>query len=372
MIKNRFKITIKSLNQERIFNALSKKIDVFDLKKENGLTHFVIERKNKKFAKKFFKQNNIQVLSFQGTGLIEKLINVLKNYGVLFSLLIMSVLYPLQYSLVLKIVVLGEKTSLCGQIECYINEKLDSRLRWEIDTNKLEEMLRRDFTEISSVSAAIVGQSLVISVNQIQNPQEMQESPSALVSLYDCRIENIVLVQGTLAVKVGDVVRKGQVLVHPFIIDSQGQKRSCTPKAEINASVWVEGRDVCYDKQIVSKRTGRKALRRDVFLNNVLLYTSAETHDFSSYEEDVEFQEMTKNNLLPLKIKRTWIHETITEEVLTDFLLIKEQVIENARQKALIFLGKNEIIKEENYSIREGNGWHEVCFVLTVERNIGG
>ena len=102
------------------------------------------------------------------------------------------------------------------------------------------------------------------------------------------------------------------------------------------------------------------------------MYKSKNVDEFLSCEQEVSWQNLTNNNLLPLKIKRICLYETTTEEVFTDFSKIKDQLIQNAREKALIFLEKNEIIKEENYTIKEESGWHEVVFVLTVEKNIGG
>ena len=372
MIKNFYKITIKALNQERIFNSLSKKIDILDIEKDIDQTHFYIERKNKKMAKIILRQNNINVVSFQGVGVLEKLIAFFKSFGIIIGLAVMLCLYPLQYALILKVVVLGDERALKSQIECYTEEKLSSRLKWEIDTKELEKSLLKDFDEVSSVSVAIVGQSLVISVNQSENPSEMKDDFLPIKSEYDGRVEKITLVQGTMAVQEGEIVQKGQVLIYPYIIDSQGQKRECQPKAEIIASVWFEGKIVCYDRQIITKRTGRKQQKREIYLGNILLYESKNVDNFASFEEESVWQDLARNNLLPLKIKRTWLYETIEEEVFTDFSLIKDDVIQNAREKALIFLEKNEIIKEESYSIKEESGWHEVSFVLTVERNIGG
>ena len=372
MIKNRYKITIKALNQERIFNSLAKKVEIFDLQKDNDLTHFCIERKSKKTAKKILKQNNVKILAFQGMGAVQKMLNILKSYGIVVGLALLCCFYPLQYNLILKVVVIGEKTPLISQIECSIEEKLESRLKWNLDAKKLEKTIMQEFEEVSSVSVAIVGQSLIISINQAQLPNEMKDEFLPIVSEYDGRVESITLVQGTMAVEKGDIVQKGQVLVYPFIIDSQGQRRACQPKADIFASVWFEEKTVCYDRQIVTKRTGRKQQRREIFLNDVLIYKSKNVDNFASFEEESSWQDLTTKNLLPLKIKRTWVYETIEEEVLTDFSQIKDQVIQNARQKVLIFLKKNEIIKEENYTIKEEGGWHEISYILTVERNIGG
>lgn len=372
MIKNRCKITIKALNQERVLNSLSKKMDIFDLQRQHNTTQFYIERKNRKMAKNILSQCNVQVISIQRLGVLEWLRTKLKNYGMLIAIALILILYPLQYSFVWNVAIFGGEKGLNQQVECCVKNKAKGLLKWQINTKEIETSLRNEFDEISSVSVAIVGQSLIVSINQSEVPDEMKECFDPIVSECDAKIEMASLVQGTLAVKQGDIVRKGQVLVWPFIIDSQGQKRQCQPKAEIIATVWFEGKAVCYDSEIITKRTGNKFLKREVYLNNILLYTSAENKNYMSFEEETSWQNVSPNNLLPLKIKRTWIYETVQEQVYNDFSQIKDQVIENARKKTLIFLQKHEIIKEENYTIREGNGWHEVCFVIAVERNIGG
>ena len=165
----------------------------------------------------------------------------------------------------------------------------------------------------------------------------MKEDFVPIVSQFDAKVESTNLIQGTLAVKQGDIVKKGQVLVWPFIIDSQGQQRPCQPKAEIVASVWLEGRAVCYDSEIITKRTGNSFLKREIFLNNVLIYSSSDKQNYATCEQEISWQNVSKNNLLPLKIKRTWVYETVQEQINNDFSQIKDQVIENARKKTLIF-----------------------------------
>ena len=65
MLKNRSKITIKGLNQEKIINTLIKNVKVFNFKRENGqISHFEIDYKDRKRVKKFLLKQKIEILYF--------------------------------------------------------------------------------------------------------------------------------------------------------------------------------------------------------------------------------------------------------------------------------------------------------------------
>ena len=373
MIKNRSKITIKGLNQERTINNLIKSVKIYNFKREEAdISHFEVEYKDREFVKQFLEKEKIEVLAFSHFGLWNFLLNLLKSYGIMIALAICMVIYALQYNFILKIEVLGGEKGLNSQITQFIDNSLTTRLRGQIDLKELENLVRGEFDEVSSVSIAIIGQSLVVSVNEVDVPEEIEGEFSSIVSQYDGRIVNIKLIQGTLAVNEGDIVKEGDILVYPYIYDSQGVQIATQPKAEIYADVWLTGEETHYDCYMKSERTGRRVEVNEVYLNSLLIYGSQTENAFVEYEIESYWLELTKNLILPLKLKKTFIYETQTIEVKAHFSQLKEKIIENAREKVLIFLQENEIIKEENVTIKEGNGWHQVRYVITVQRNIGG
>ncbi len=75
---------------------------------------------------------------------------------------------------------------------------------------------------------------------------------------------------------------------------------------------------------------------------------------------------------MPIYKKTTVYYETVAIEIKENFEDAKDRIIEKARQKTLIFLQENEIIKEENYNIRESGGIYQIDYLITVNRNIGG
>lgn len=372
MKKSRISVKIKGLNQERALNTISKKIAIYNLKKQSpSLSSFEIDFKNKKKLLPILQENNLEIQNISAQGIKWKIQNFFSSFGIIAALLICTFLYIFQYNFILQIKVVGEVRLKEKEIVKFVKTKLSSSFKSKINVEKIEKSIISNYNEISSVSVAIVGQTLFININEKVLPDEMVGGKEALVSTYDGIITDINIIQGTLAVDVGDVVKKGDVLVYPYIIDSQGEKRDVVPKAEIKADVWIMTSETFYDYKIETTRTGRKEIISNVYLNNLLIYSSNHNCSFEDYETEENEKFISKNNILPFKVKKTTYYEVFTKEVYQDFSQVKEEIIEKARQKALIFLQENEIIKEEKSSIKEAGGIHQVDYLITVNRNIG-
>ncbi len=372
MSKRKTKIKVKGLNQERALNNLVKKIKIYNLKRENhDESEFEVDHINKRELKKLISSVGLEVVSITYQGAFKKIKRIITSYGLIVALLFCSIIYAFQYNFVLKISIFGLKTLNKSEIISFVDKNLPSRMKSKIDTQSLERMIKNHYENISSVSVAIVGQSLVVNVNEgiLSDEEVLQE---AIVSEYDGLITDINLIQGTLAVDVGDVVKKGDLLVYPYIIDSQGNKRTIKPQAEIYADVWIKANETHYDYFIKKERTGKIFQKREVCLNNLVIYSTHGEIPFNDYEMEKTSIFISKNNILPLKKINYCYYEVITKEYVEKFEDVREIIIEKAREKALIFLQKNEIIKEEKYTIREAGGIQQIEYVITVSRDIGG
>ena len=372
MMKNRCKVVVKGLNQERVITTLSKHITVYNFKRANNdVSCFEVEYKKQRLLKKMLKKHKIEILEISGYGIKHQLKRLARSYGIMLGIVLSLFVYGFQSVFVLQVRVFGAENALEDQIAQYAETRLVTRVRWQIDTKNLEMELRRQFDDLSFVSVAIVGQTLLINVNNALPPVEMGDEFTALVSDFDGCIEEINLIQGTAAVKKGDIVKKGDVLVFPYVIDSQGQRRQTEPKAEIKATVWLQGSVNHQEYRVERKRSGKKLVYNDIYLNNLLIFSGEKQILFENYEKESEKTQLSYV-LLPFYKKTNIIYELIEEEIVEKFEDKKAEIIENARQKALIFFKENDIIKEEYYTVDEGNGWHGVTYVLAVERNIGG
>ena len=221
MFKNeKTRIQVKGLNQERIINSIIKDYKIYNFSRKNHqLSEFEIDFIHHKKLIKILKDSGLEVKTLLHRGLISKLKTNLTRFGIISALVICFLVYLLQYSFILKIDIYGINKETSKEIETFLNNTLQSRNKSKIDTKNLEFMIKENFEEVSSVSVAFVGQSLVININETVLPEELKEG-QPIVSQFDGLITKINLIQGTLAVNEGDLVKKGDILVYPYIIDS--------------------------------------------------------------------------------------------------------------------------------------------------------
>lgn len=373
MIKNRTTIKVKGLNQERALNNISKKVKIFNFKREDEKnSQFEVELKDTKEIKKLIENQGLEIVSISHRGFFYNLKKALLRYGIIAGIIISLIFYLVQFNLVLKIEVWGGESAECQEVKSFVKDNMNSNFKSNISTDNLEIMIRNNFDFVSSVSVAIVGQSLIINLNPAVLPDEMGDDFQPIVSEYDGMITEINLIQGTLYVNEGDIVQKGDVLVLPYTTDADGTVYQVQPKAEIYANVWISASTTHYDYRIESTRTGNLFTNVEVLLGDLVIYSN--THDVSYEEYEVEnyTEDLTKNLILPLKLRKTTYYEIETNEIISNFEDVKEDKIAEARQKALIFLQENDIIINENYYISEGAGCHIVSYTITTSKNIGG
>lgn len=371
--ENRIKLKVKGLNQEKLLNKITKNTIVYNFKRDSHNTcQFEVDYKQRKMVKSLLTENGMEIVSQSHNGIFSFVKRFFMSYGVMIALGLSVVFYPLQYGFILKIEVIGESQVDEKEIKDFAIGNLKSRYKSKIDTKELEFDIKENFKEISSVSVAIVGQTLAININEATLPEEMEGQYLPLLSEFEGLITKINLIQGTLAVNEGSIVKKGDILVYPYVIDAEGEKREVAAKAEIFADVWISEKIMHYDYSIIVKRTGKVKVSSNVYLKNLLIYSNKKSHNFNQFDVENEEVILTKNLLFPFKLKRIYYYETETVEIKEEFNDVKDKIIESLRLKTLIFLEENEIIKEEKYTIREEGGCHEINYLITVNRNIGG
>lgn len=371
--KNKTIFKIKGLNQERSFNNISKTVSIYNIKKEDdGTSQFEVDYKDAKKTKKFLEQQGFQILSVTNHGILFKFKNLFTRYGIVAGLIFCLLFYLLQYNFILQVKVLGEPSEIQSLIKEYVVDNLNSNFKYNIDTKEIENSIKAEFDQVSSVSVAIYGQTLLINYNPSTIPEEMRGEFDPIVSEYDGMITDIELVSGTLNVKVGDIVQKGDVLVYPYIIDTDGETRQVTPSAKITANVWFSETITHYDYRLETKRTGKKIVSSFVKLGDLVIYSHDKENNFQEYEVESYSQPLTKNLLLPFTLEKIVYYQTQTDEIIEPFEEVREEVIEKAREKTLIFLDKNAIIINENYIIKDAGSVHNVIYTITTSITFGG
>lgn len=362
---------IKGLNQERFFNALSKKFEIFDIQRfEKNRSQFKVKYFDGKTVRKEILDAGFAILSETRGGVFWQLTRFFSSYGLIAGIVLTIILFAAQSPFIAKVEVWGCDNNI--EICEFVKKNLPTKNKHRLDTDAIEHLINSQFEDVSFVSAAVVGQSLIINVKNAVVPPEMEGEFAPIISQYDGVVTAINLVQGTVKVQVGDIIQRGQVLVEGCVINSEGESFNIQPKAEIYMDVWLEGEATHFDEQIVTTRTGRKVETSVVTLFGKEFYSSAKPNIFASFETEISTQPLIKNNILPFKLTKTTYYETKTETISSTFEQKKEESIALARENCLQNLGECEIIKEENYRIIEGAGCTTVKYVITANLLITG
>ena len=220
---------------------------------------------------------------------------------------------------------------------------------------------------ISLVSIITKGNSLVVNLQEKVINDEYQNvgNFTPLKASASGRVKSIKLIQGTLCVKVGDIVKEGDILVEPYIIDSSGNKKSVKAEAEITAEIWCEGRVTHYDYAIKTVKTGNRIFKDDVYFLGLPVYISKTEVPYSEYEVSTKIINLS-TTLLPVKIYRSIIEETKTVEENIPFEEVRKSVIEQAKSLALEKAKNNSVI-EEYHTVTSNAGINTVSYVVVIE-----
>lgn len=369
-LKNETKFRISGLNQEKVLNDLSKKIPLFEIdRKAKNDTTFKCSYFDHKKVEKILKNKNVKIEAVSHGGFAHKLKKASTCWGLIVAVVLSTVLYFLQSNFVLAYEVTGvDKLSQTEVVEFLKSSFPHTKNR--LDTKSVEVGLVDKFHEISFASCMIKGQTLIVNIKEKLLPDEMYGDFAPLVAKKDGKITKIDLISGTLCVKVGDFVRKGDKLVEPYTIDTSGQIKKVEAKAEICADIYNEGSVDHYEKYIETKRTGKVVAQNEITLFGLLIYTFKEQHNFKMFEVETENVNLVKNLFLPFKMKKTYIYETVENVIETKFEDVKDQFIEKAKQKALENCTDYDKMKEEFYTLRHLAGVTIVNFCIVTSEVI--
>ncbi len=369
-IKNYCAFVIKGLNQERFFNELIKISFVYDINRyERNKTSFKVPLKNYKKVKKLILTSGFEILGQKKRGVFFRIFEARKRYGLIAGVLLCVTFYIFQLPFVWQIKIDGVNENLQREMSSFISQSFIMKKN-ALDCKEIEIALRNEFKNLSFASVAIIGQSLVINAKEGNEPNEKTGTFEPIVSEYDCKVSQVKLIQGTLAVEVGETIRKGDVIVHPYIIDSYGQEKKVEPKVEITVECWFKGEESHAEEEYVMERTGKSYVENKLYLFGLEIYSHNATKQYHNYEVEVHEKPFSKNNILPFIYKKSIYYEM--EHVLKklDYNTVRENKINSAREKALQNASKYDIIKEERCYETNESGFFYISYYVTVEKEI--
>ena len=284
--KHNKKYKIKGVNLAKCFNNLIKnKIKLKNIiKNQDNTAEFYINYKNDKVLKQNLNKFNITILEEKDFGVQYFFRNLFFRVGLISACIISLIFLFISQMFIFKIEIYGNdklsKTEIISELEKLGVNSFTPKS--SLNLSMLESELLENMPEISLVSIITKGNSLILNLQEKVINDEYQNVGSFEVSKAKAsgRIKSINLKQGTLKVKVGDIVKEGDILVEPYIIDSSGEKRSVKAEAEILAEIWFEARVTHYDSSMKTIKTGNKIVKDNIYFLNLPVYVDKKGSNF--------------------------------------------------------------------------------------------
>ena len=373
------KISVEGFYIERFINICrNQKIAIWNIKKKDeAKVYFNIITNDFKNIIKIAKKTQSKIKIEQKKG-IPFLLNKYKKRKIFFAfLLILIILIMLSSNFVWNVEIIEEKGKKIENIEQDIENaglKIGT-LKQKINTKEIINKIRLERHDVAWMGIELKGTNAIIKLVKTKEKPEIvnDDEYCNIVSDKEGIITKINAADGTANVKVGDVVKKGDILINGWMEGKYTGLRYVHAKGEIEAKVWYTKSKTVPLNTTEKQETGNIEEKYKIKINNFQINLSKRVSKFENYDtiENEKKIKIFSNFYLPISIIKITNKEV--EEIK------KTYTIEEAKNKAIKELeeeldneienGKN--IVNKNINTYENGGSVDVYVTYEVLENIG-
>ncbi len=320
------KFNLSGYNISNILRSLHvKKVKIYNLKYHSlNDVEFEVEDKDIKKVKR-----QIANVKFKQTPRKIKNIKkyILLNLGLILGVFFGSIASIFLSNYTWQIIVYGTQELSVSEIESVL--KQNGVCKGKINTQTSEEIetiLLNNYDRIAQVSVIKQGSAIIINLSEKLIYNDAQYLP--ICATYSGVITEIDIVTGTNNVKVGDFVHAGDVLVLPYNINSNGEKVSVKPIAQIKATMFISSKCELNKTDTILQRTGRTLTEYKYKIFNKNLFSGKIKNSFALFETDVYNENVS--DLLPLTRDVVTYYELTQVKIENDFEKEKQNLIDKS------------------------------------------
>lgn len=349
------KYEIKGLNFHKILSAIEP-YHVKELDRTSYDTCYLTIRKiDAHILIQNLKKQNYQIRLVRRFGM-DKFVQFLKKrIGILMAsvLMVPSLIFLSQFTFSIKVI--GLDTLSQEEVLCKLKENGFSTMKInKLHSSQIEEIIKNNFDKISMVSCTRHGTSYVISIKEKLPSIETSFEP--IIAPTNLLLTTFKVHQGTSKFKVGDVVKKGEILVDSYFMDEEGNSVPIEPNASIEADIYYVGQVTFKEQEEVLVRSGKKKSISTFYFGKHAIFGSKSQNPFEFFEESSYNEYIAQNMFLPFRIEKSTYYELVKEVVSHNFEEEKEQLIANARKLAHDNVPQGVNVEGEDVVIVEANG----------------
>ena len=244
------------------------------------------------------------------------------------------------------------------------NNISNNALKKNINSSEINKLLLIRFPSFSKVSTIIKGNTLLINIKEeLYVEEKISDNFVPILSDCDGIVKEVSLIQGTLNCKKGDIIKKGEVLVHPFVISSDGSKKQVIPKAKIIIDTWDTVTTTINQTETKQVKTG------DFYVNQYYKFYS---NKIPIHKKNIKFEKfiieekvyyLTKT-ILPIYLVEEIVYEVREENVETGSI-DKDKILKELKTEIYKNISENQIVNDEFYDITIKEG--KTIFTYTIQ-----
>lgn len=372
-------IKVESFFLERFINiCVSKKIFLWNIKRRKSTILYAnISIKDYKRLKEIAKKtkSKVKIKNKKGLPFIFHKYRKRKIFIAFFILIITGLIATSNF--IWNIEVKGNNQISKEEIINALNEnglKIGTNKN-KIDSNLVINKMRLQRDDVAWIGISMKGTNAIVEVKEAEKaPEIVDESEYCnIVSDRNASITKINVQNGTAAVSVGDIVKKGDVIVNGYLEGKYTGIRYVHSSADIEAKVWYSKKEKFYLNQEIQVPTGATEAKYALNLNNFKINLYKTLSKFENYDTINESKKLMlfSNFYLPIEIIKTTNCEyekqpkTYTEEELTE--IATKQLEEELEQE----IENKDNILNKQVNVYPNGDYIEVEVIYEVLENIG-
>lgn len=248
-------------------------------------------------------------------------------------------------------------------------------LKNKVDTKQLINDIRLNRDDVAWVGVQMKGTNAIVKVVEADAKPEIinKEDYCNIVSDKDGVITKITAKNGTLVMNVGDVIRKGDILIGGWMEGKYTGTRYVHSEGEILAKVWYSKKEKMSFNQQIQVKTGKEEKKYSIRINKFKINLYKSIPKFQKYDTINASKKLKlfSDFYLPIEM----LTDTYLEEETMDVTYNKEELTkmltENIEESLKQEVSDYENVVNRQVNVNEVEDGIEVEVIYEVLENIG-
>ncbi len=225
-------------------------------------------------------------------------------------------------------------------------------LKSQVSTTDIQNKILLNINDISGCTVTLNGGRLDICV--FPAVEQYEKDKTDIVSKYNAVVTKIETYVGEAAVKVGDIVQIGDVLI----------KNKEGAKGIIEGKVYFVSTIIYNENRQYTEKTGNSYRVRNINFCNLFKINGKNKCPFQSFVLEKSNTFITENYLLPVYVEEETYYEVEIKNKIIPFEEVESQITNSAYEDAIKKVPDKEKITNVTYSVvKEGSYTRVDCFI---------